>query len=1177
MQLKELFQVKSRFHRSIQIELDSSLDDYILTQTGLKIIRRLGESLNSNYGSRAWTITGPYGSGKSAFVVYLKSLFGDKNDPYVEKARNLLKKSDKNLYKKLFESDISLAKSKKGFCHALVSAGRERIEVAILKALRNGLKDFYGDVYSKKLGIIREIERLIDQSQKGQIPSNDAVIELCDQVTGEISKSKGAGLLLVIDELGKCLEAAALNSESDIFILQKMAEIASRSRKSSFLLLTVLHQSFDRYANRLDSEKRNEWSKIQGRFEDVSFIDTSDQVFTLISSAIALTNPSKNSIYLSSCGKVFKSLAQVLHNDHHRSSKAYLDVLNQCIPLHPLTAIVLVPLFRSKFSQNERSLFAFLTSTEPGGFSDFLSRTPVNQGKISLYALTHLYDYLKSSYGTSLFTQNNGKKWVEIDNALSRSNDALERKIIKVIGILNLFGEANGFPVNEQTINCALATEGHDNNSNVAALKNLWKKSLVIYRKYSNSYALWGGSDIDIEKKIQDTKNSSISSGNMIEALNKLFPPRPRIAKRYLYEKGTLRYFKVLYGDANNLFIDLQKSIEDSDGQIILILNAESSALKAKDIQAKLKAAALAISSRTLIGVANNADRFISMFTELLSLQHIRRNTPELQGDPIASREIEARLIQMERAVNESIDELFFLNTNKTNPTIWVDLEIIKSNITKKGMSIWISDICNRVYSATPILKNELINRNRISATSMSARRILLNAMLENSTQKNLDMKGYPPEFCMYQSVLYNSGIHRESIEGVWRFTNDPKDLIPSWEALWKKIEEYLIGNESRRVPITEIFELMQKPPFGIKEGVLSVLFLAILKAYDSEIAFFEQGTFKPIVKAPDIELLTKVPQRYSVQLCRIVGIKAVVFDQIVNTFMQNSAGKKINLLQIVKMLCSFITSLPQYVQKTAQLSSHAKAVRKCLLESLEPANLLYRDLPIACGLQPIKTGSDYSEVNAKKFVIELRNSLSEIQRKEVELYHKIESILFHTFEMNDYRIEDRHILSERTKNIISVTMDPVLKAFLVRVTDTLEHRAWLDSIGTVVTGRPPLHWSDDDLLSFEHQMASLSQKVSRYERLALEAGKSSKNCGEIRQLSITSNLMPELSRIIHIDIEKQADLNNIEESLTTMIRQLSSKEGEDIVLAAISSYIMKAIAAKNGKASTIREEDSNG
>ncbi len=1173
MQLKELFQVKSRFHRSIQIELDSSLDDYILTQTGLKIIRRLGESLSSNYSSRAWTITGPYGSGKSAFVVYLKALLGDKHDPCVDKARGLLKKSDKNLYKKLFESDGVLAKSKKGFCHALVSAGRERIEIAILKALRNGLKDFHGEGYSKKSGIIKEIEKLIDQSQKGHIPSNDTIIELCDQTAKEVSKSRGAGLLLVIDELGKCLEAAALNSESDIFILQKLAEIASRNRKSPFLLFTVLHQSFDRYANRLDSEKRNEWSKIQGRFEDVSFVDTSDQVFTLISSAIIRLG--KSGAYVTSSDKVFQSLAHVLKNDHHRSSKAFLGLLNQCIPLHPLTAIVLVPLFRSKFSQNERSLFAFMTSTEPGGFSDFLSRTTVDQNKIPLYTLTHLHDYLISSYGTTLFTQNNGKKWVEIDNALSRSHDALERKIIKIIGILNIFGEANGFPVNDQTVMCALATEGHDNHSVAEALKSLSKKSLVIFRKYSNSYVLWGGSDIDIEKKIQDTKNGSISSGSIVEALNKLFPPRPRIAKRYLYEKGTLRYFKVAYGDANNFLIDLQRPIEGSDGQIILILNTGSSVLKVKDIQARLKESPLAISNRTLIGVANDASRFIGMFTELLSLQHIRRNTPELQGDPIALREIEARLIQMERAVNESIEELFFLNNNKANPTIWVDTETTKNNITKKEMSIWISEICNRVYAATPILKNELINRNRISATSMSARRVLLNAMLENSTQKNLDIKGYPPELCMYQSVLNNSGIHRESADNIWRFTNDYKDLTPSWGPLWKMVEEYLIENESRRVAVTEVFDLMQKPPFGIKEGVLPVLFLAILKAYDSEIAFFEQGTFKPVVKATDVELLTKVPQRYSIQLCRIVGIKAVVFDQIVHTFMQYSTGKKINLLQIVKMLCSFITALPPYVQKTSHLSPHAKAVRKCLLESVEPSSLLYRDLPIACGLQPIKTGGDYGEEDAKRFVVALKNALSEIQRKESELYHKIESILFHTFEINDYKIEDRHILSERTKNIISVTMDPVLKAFLVRVTDTLEHRAWLDSVGTVITGRPPLSWTDDDLLLFEHQMASLSQKISRYERLALEAGKSSKNSGEIRQLSITSNLTPELSKIIRIDADKKADLNSIEESLTAMIKQLNNKEGEDIVLAAISNYLMKAITAKNIKISTTREDNN--
>ena len=47
------------------------------------------------------------------------------------------------------------------------------------------------------------------------------------------------------------------------------------------------------------------------------------------------------------------------------------DCLAACYPLHPLTALVLGPLFR-QLAQNERSLFAFLASSEPFGFQDFL-------------------------------------------------------------------------------------------------------------------------------------------------------------------------------------------------------------------------------------------------------------------------------------------------------------------------------------------------------------------------------------------------------------------------------------------------------------------------------------------------------------------------------------------------------------------------------------------------------------------------------------------------------------------------------------------------------------------------------------------------------------------------------------------------------------------------------------
>ena len=42
-----------------------------------------------------------------------------------------------------------------------------------------------------------------------------------------------------------------------------------------------------------------------------------------------------------------------------------------CFPLHPLTALTAGPLFR-QLAQNERSLFAFLVSSETNGFQDFL-------------------------------------------------------------------------------------------------------------------------------------------------------------------------------------------------------------------------------------------------------------------------------------------------------------------------------------------------------------------------------------------------------------------------------------------------------------------------------------------------------------------------------------------------------------------------------------------------------------------------------------------------------------------------------------------------------------------------------------------------------------------------------------------------------------------------------------
>ena len=95
------------------------------------------------------------------------------------------------------------------------------------------------------------------------------------------------GVLLVIDELGKLFEyAAKYPQKGDVYVLQELAEHVSRTNAFPAILVGVLHQSFEEYGHLLDIGTRREWSKIQGRFDDVAFLEPADQVIRMVAEAI---------------------------------------------------------------------------------------------------------------------------------------------------------------------------------------------------------------------------------------------------------------------------------------------------------------------------------------------------------------------------------------------------------------------------------------------------------------------------------------------------------------------------------------------------------------------------------------------------------------------------------------------------------------------------------------------------------------------------------------------------------------------------------------------------------------------------------------------------------------------------------------------------------------------------
>ena len=85
--LSDFVQVGARFLRSVNLEKDYAggqrNGDYIVTPNARQVLNRVAEGLRNQSPFRAWTITGPYGVGKSAFAVFLTRLFCPNGDSTV--------------------------------------------------------------------------------------------------------------------------------------------------------------------------------------------------------------------------------------------------------------------------------------------------------------------------------------------------------------------------------------------------------------------------------------------------------------------------------------------------------------------------------------------------------------------------------------------------------------------------------------------------------------------------------------------------------------------------------------------------------------------------------------------------------------------------------------------------------------------------------------------------------------------------------------------------------------------------------------------------------------------------------------------------------------------------------------------------------------------------------------
>ena len=1182
--LSELFHVTSRFHRSVHLERDfygeNPLEGYILTVTARETLQRLVAALEGESTSKAWSLTGPYGSGKSAFALCTAKLLGDSESPTTQAAMKLLKRGDESLWDQFIGLDLH---GQRGFCPVLISGERSPITLALLRGLERGLNAFSDSSirHTSFQPLLSDIQSRLDAAENGTLPHASEITDLFESATHQIGAEGGAGLLLVVDELGKFLEYAAHDPEyGDLFVLQSLAEFATRSQQTPLLMLTILHQAFEQYAQRLATSQREEWAKVQGRFEDVSFVEPTEQVLRLIGSAIEKTAAVENPNL---------SVAVDLELKPRQLDKSeFVSLLDSCLPLHPTVALIVSPLFR-RFAQNERSLFALLNSSEPHGLQDFLATQTYDGRALPTFRLSNLYDYIYNALGSGLYTSREGAKWAEIESAIERLPDPspMTVKLIKTIGLLGIVGEGSVNLKASKALLCYALDAGMESFQNEvdesvkSSLAMLEGRSIVIYRRYNDAYALWEGSDIDIEARLREARAHLDPNLRLPTALSTLMQPQPLIARRHLFVTGTLRYFAVRYTDLEGFDADLQMPSDDADGANdadgLVLYALPTSELEAEQLVEKATEVLVADREGVLIAIPQSIDSLRDAVLELWCLEWVEENTPELTGDATARRELWARRTEAEQEVSEQLTSLFGGNLaapqavsmltpkGNTGDCLWYHRGKPIQICSRRALNAYLSEICDSVYHATPILRNELINRRKISSQAAAARRKLIGGMLDFQRQEKLGIDGYPPEMSIYLSLLFDTGIHR-CVSGVWGFhppkAGNKSRIFP----IWSEIEEFLNECEERRQSVDKLYKQLEQPPFGLRRGPMPILLCAVLLHYESEIALYEEGSFVADISMPVFERLIRVPEKFEIKRFRMEGIRAEVFEQFTGMVSKPlSVAEESPLLVIVRPLINFIQKLPRYTMLTQDLSDAAISWRRAITDAREPDALLFEQLPRALGFDTFGPSTETDSKTVDVFFSTLRGALSELNRAYDKLLSFIEEMLVSAFSLQSNGDSPHIELINRAQPLLDWTIDTKLKGFLIRICDEeLDFKEWVEAIGTYIANKPPASWNDSDKVHFEMNLSELARKFHHFEALSFERQKQSEKStdsgGEVIRVGVTTLSSSEQERVVTVPPTAEAQADKIERAIVQMLELEENTEIRLAILARLSQKLMEQL-----------------
>ena len=1022
--MSEMISVASGFQYSVNIGYDINHDDklqnFIPTKSSLQLLQDILESTDESSTERARVLVGAYGKGKSHIVLTILSILMGKdwslfsklsekvdNNPNLDRLRKNYYESNKKLLPVIING--SSTSMQQAFLLALQKALSENdlmgvmpdtnYQVAI-KAIKKW-EDEFPDTYKKfKKEIGQPVEKFIEKLESYDLEAYGDfeklyprltsgsvfnpflgfdIAELYESVVKCIKPAGYTGIFVVYDEFSKFLEANIKHaSVSDTKMLQDFAEKCNRSGKDQLHLMLISHKEISNYIDKLPKQKVDGWRGVSERFKHIHLNNNFTQTYEIISSVIKKTKRSWEHFqrdYADSFDSLLKRYSSHAIFADMTKDECYRTVYD-CYPLHPVTTFVL-PRLSERVAQNERTLFTFLsakgTSTLPTFLEDY------HDDCFRVITPDMVYDYFEPLFRKESYSSELHKNYILTKAILEKLEEgSLQAKIIKALSLIYILEQFDKIKPTADELDGMYSLD-YTHEEIREAIDALINKEYVIYLKVSNEYLrLKQSSGVDVQQEIADTIERYAADFSVKETLNSASLDNYMYPSKYNDEREMTRYFSFEFIDASEVTKDTDWGIKSesiiADGVIYgIIPDSEESIEKVK----KLTQATSKGFERFIFIIPKKYSEIKDIVLRFNAVMKLRAAA---EGEDILFDEYEVIYEDLREVISEFI-------CSYTHPeyfkSVYIHNGVEKSITRKAAITGLMSEICEKIYSRTPIVNNEAINKNELTGTASISRNKIIAGLLRNTLEKNLGLTGTGQEVSIMRSTLLHKNVLITEAGGLTRINLNTGD--DNLDYMLSVISGFIQGAKRKGSCVfSELYHELMSPEggIGIRKSLIPIYLAAVLHEYKQEAVIVSNMGQEPI----NVDTLLQIeaePAMFRLQYLDWDPEKEEFINELEEIFSEYviEAEKAVNSYDyVVSAMKRWYMALPKYSKEKIP-EARAKRYRnliKLLKQNIGSYDLLFVKLPQEFGLDVFNASLADNIRAAQKYYDSILSNLTE-------------------------------------------------------------------------------------------------------------------------------------------------------------------------------------------------------